>query len=100
LLQEKLRAERLTASKALCAQIAPEFQRRAKATAAAAAALSEALASYTEMTAGLRREGIAWAELGALDGVDDLAREHGPVARLIKSAVEAGHIAARAARKV
>jgi hypothetical protein len=99
LLQEKLRAERLTASKALCGQIRPEFQRLAKAAASAGAAFSEALTDYNAMVAGLRREGVAWAELGALDGVDDLAREHGPVNRLLKSAADAGHISARASRK-
>jgi hypothetical protein len=93
-LHDLLRGERLVASAAICNQVRPEYERLARATVTAAAALSEALVGYAELTDGFRREGVAWAELGALAGVDELHKQtNSPLAKLLQSAVEAGHLA-------
>lgn len=92
-LREEMRASRLDASATICSRIRPEYQARAVAVAKAAAALATALGPYGEMASALRREGVAWGELGALEGVDDLSREVTPLSKLIKSAVDAGHLA-------
>jgi hypothetical protein len=98
-LHQRQRQVRLSASASLCETIKIEFNRRAKAVAADFAKAAESLASYNELTAGLRANDVAFSALGALDQADVLAREWGPVNRLLKSAVGSGHISARASRK-
>jgi hypothetical protein len=98
-LQQKLRQVRLTASAKLCETIKTEFNRLAKAVATDFAKAAESLRDYNTLVAGLRANDVAFAQLGALDQADVLAREWGPVNRLLKSASDAGHISARASRK-
>ncbi len=46
-----------------------------------------------ELALGFRREGVRWASLGALEGIDDLIREASPLTRMLRSAVDVGHLA-------